>query len=271
LEMIFDRFVRNFRPTLETMLNRRCVMSLSGLSIEKFDTFSKKLVHPSSMHLFRMPPLAGQGLVVISSPLCFATIDSMFGGRGRPIRKAESREYTPLEKRLISRVVLLGLENLKESWSIISPVDLVYGRAEQDPMILSIAAPHDSVTNVQVDIELGNEKGSCIFCFPGFMLEPIREKLSAGFHQLQSEVDENMKQRLAQAISNSEIDLRIVLAHGRIKMKDVLKLQVGDVIPLATDAEAPAIIEVQGTAKFEGEVGIHHGRRAVKITRRKPD
>jgi hypothetical protein len=46
----------------------------------------------------------------VSAPLVFGVIDGLFGGSGQGRVKIEGREYTPIESRLIGKVVMMALE-----------------------------------------------------------------------------------------------------------------------------------------------------------------
>ena len=71
MELIHDRFARQFRTNLAKFLGRTCFANVGGIEMIKFGLFMKKLPLPSSLHIFRMPPLAGYALMVVSSPRSF--------------------------------------------------------------------------------------------------------------------------------------------------------------------------------------------------------
>src|SRR4051812_14807849 len=57
MELIHDRFARQFRTHLSKFLGRTCFANVGGIEMIKFGLFMKKLPLPSSLHIFRMPPL----------------------------------------------------------------------------------------------------------------------------------------------------------------------------------------------------------------------
>ena len=104
-----------------------------------------------------MPPLSGYALMVVSSPLVFGIVDSLFGGSGQGRVKIEGREYTPIENRLIGKVVMMALDVLKDAWAPIHPVDFVYVRSEFNPLAIAIVPPTDVVIIVTIEVELESE------------------------------------------------------------------------------------------------------------------
>jgi len=266
MELIHDRFARSFRTALSKFLGRSCFINVGGIEIVKFGLFMKKLPLPSSLHIYRMPPLQGYALLVVSTPLVFSIVDSLFGGTGNGKVKIEGREYTAIETRLIGKVVMMALEVLKDAWAPIHPVDFVYVRSEFNPLAIAIVPPTDVVIIVTIEVELEQESTTITFCTPYSTIEPLRAKLSTGFQSTRLEVDTTLIRRMEKNIKNTNVNLSIELGAGTIKTRDALDLKVGDVIPLETSPSDPAIIKIEGTPKFKGFVGSYRGSRAVRVS-----
>lgn len=271
MELIHDRFARQFRTQLAKFLGRTCFANVGGIEMIKFGLFMKKLPLPSSLHIFRMPPLSGYALMVVSSPLVFGIVDSLFGGSGQGRVKIEGREYTPIENRLIGKVVMMALEVLKDAWAPIHPVDFVYVRSEFNPLAIAIVPPTDVVIIVTVEVELESESTTLTLCTPYSTIEPLRGKLATGFQSTRLEEDVGLKKRMESNVMRTPISMSAQLAEGSIKAKDLLGLQVGDIISLDTNPADEAMIMVEGAAKFYGYVGSYRGNRAVRITRSIPE
>jgi flagellar motor switch protein FliM len=133
LEIINQRFCRLFRSSLSSMLRK--VADISALSVDtiKFGEFLKSLPVPASLHLFRMEPLKGYSLITIESKLVFALIDIFFGGDGTSTLKVEGRDFTPIEDRMIKRVVVNALKDYTESWKPVHAINFEYSRSEMNP------------------------------------------------------------------------------------------------------------------------------------------
>jgi flagellar motor switch protein FliM len=273
MELIHDRFSRSFRLSLAKYLGRTCFANIGGIEMVKFGLFMKKLPLPSSLHIYRMPPLNGYALMVVSAPLVFSIIDSLFGGTGQRRTKIEGREYTTIEVRLISKVVMMALDNLKDAWGPIHPVDFVYVRSEFNPLAIAILPPTDMVVIVTIEIELEQENAVLTLCTPYSVLEPLRGKLSAGFqsNRLEFETSGSLKNRMDGNIRKVSANMSCQLGAGTIRTKDFLRLEVGDLMMLDTNPSDEAVVMVEGEPKFYGRIGMFRGNKAVKITREIPN
>lgn len=267
MELIHDRFARQFRTHLAKFLGRTCFANVGGIEMVKFGLFMKKLPLPSSLHIFRMPPLSGYALIVVSAPLVFGIIDSMFGGSGQGRVKIEGREYTPIENRLIGKVVMMSLEVLKDAWAPIHPVEFVYVRSEFNPLAIAIVPPTDVVIIVTIEVELEQESTTLTICMPYSTLEPLRGKLATGFQSTRLEVDSGVIKRMETNVNRTMTTVSCELARGTIKAKDFLALNTGDIVTMDTNPSDEALIKVEGAPKFYGYVGSYRGNRAARITR----
>lgn len=265
MELIHDRFARSFRTTLSKFLGRTCFINVGGIEIVKFGLFMKKLPLPSSLHIYRMPPLQGYALLVVSTPLVFGIVDSLFGGKGTGKVKIEGREYTAIETRLIGKVVMMALEILKDAWAPIHAVDFVYVRSEFNPLAIAIVPPTDVVIIVTIEVELEQESTTLTFCTPYSTIEPIRQKLTTGFQSTRLEIDTNVIRRMEQNVKKTTVDMSVELARGKITARQVMDLNIGDVLPLETSPTEKAIIRIEGAEKYQGYVGTYRGSRAVRV------
>lgn len=270
MELIHDRFARQFRTTLAKFLGRTCFANVGGIEMLKFGLFMKKLPLPSSLHIFRMPPLSGYALMVVSSPLVFGIVDSLFGGSGQGRVKIEGREYTPIETRLIGKVVMMALDVLKDAWAPIHPVDFVYVRSEFNPLAIAIVPPTDVVIIVTIEVELEQESTTLTLCTPYSTIEPLRGKLATGFQSTRLEVDSGVARRMEVNVNQSLANVSVQLATGTIRTRDFMALKKGDVLTLDKTPSEEAMMMIEGSPKFYGYVGSYRGNRAMRITREIP-
>ncbi len=108
LEMINDRFARQFRVGLFNMIRRTPEISVAPIQVLKFSEYTQSLHVPSSLNLIRLEPLRGTALLVLDAKLVFAIVDNFFGGNGR-YAKIEGREFTLTEGRIIQMVHAPGI------------------------------------------------------------------------------------------------------------------------------------------------------------------
>ena len=60
--------------------------------------------------------------------------------------------------------------------------------------------------------------------------------------------------------------MEVTLAETQIAGDELADLRVGDIIATETAADSPAIVSIEGAARFRAKPGVYQGRKAVCIT-----
>ncbi|MGR9106352.1 MAG: flagellar motor switch protein FliM [Gammaproteobacteria bacterium] len=263
LEMINERFVRYFRISLFSFLRRSAEIAISGIQVLKFSDYIRGLFVPSNLNLVRFNPLRGRALFVFEPNLVFATVDNFFGGNGRFPNKIEGREFTPTEMRVVRLLIDLVFKDLREAWKPVMEVDFEYLNSEVNPQFANIVSPSEIVVVSTIHIEMDGGGGDIQITLPYAMIEPIRELLDAGIQSDRGEVDSRWETALRSDLMMAEIDLESTLLEKTIRLRDVLNMKKGDVIPI----EMPefVLLRAEGIPIFKGRVGISESNYAIQI------
>ena len=267
LEIINERFARLFRVSLSSILRKTIDVSVVSTEMLKFGEFIKSLPVPTSLNVFKMDPLRGYAIIVVESKLVFAMIDSLFGGTGEKHVKVEGRDFSPIEQNVIKKVVLASLKDLEKAWKPVYQVGVSYVRTEVNPQFAAIVPPSEVVLFISIEVELEQANGVINLCLPYSTIEPIREKLHAGFQSDQLEVDKQWVKRFLEQMNGVLVGIEVEMGSTNIKGSDLLKLKVGDVIQLDDILEKGVTVKVEGIPKFKGDPGICMGNNGVKINR----
>ncbi len=265
LEIINDRFARLFRTTLSATMRKIVDVSTTSVDMIKFGEFMRSLPVPTSLHIFKMDPLRGHAILVIESKLVFNLVETFFGGNLQTEMKIEGRDFTPIENRLTRRVVLLILEDMEKAWGPVYQIKTEYARTEINPQFASIVPPTDVVVVIKFELEMDQAAGTITMCFPYSTIEPIRQKLYAGFQSDQLEVDHVWMERFRAQLREAAVDIRVILGTTEIRPRELLNLKVGDVIQLDQDVTDPLAAQVQGVKKFRGIPGLWRGNKAFQV------
>jgi flagellar motor switch protein FliM len=233
----------------------------------KFDDFCRSLPLPASLNIFKMEPLRGLCLLVLEGPLVFAFIDTFFGGKAVRQVKIEGKGFTPIEQRIIGKIVNVILKDLEHAWTTVHPVKTSLVGTEMDPQFATVTAPGDLVVSVKFAIEIGNFSGVGRLCIPHPSLEPMKEKMKERFQGGKIETDGKWRQYLGQTIRELKVNLSCTLGTARITGRRLLEMQVNDVIPLDQGVEDLLLVRAEGIPKFKGHLGSSNEKQAIRIDR----
>jgi flagellar motor switch protein FliM len=102
------------------------------------------------------------------------------------------------------------------------------------------------------------------------MLEPIKDKLSTKYLR-EKDLEHNWSEQLVRLLQDTPITLIAELGETTRSVRDLLDLQVDDVIQLNTGPEDLVKLTVDHIPKFLGFPGIIKGNRAVEIATLQPN
>jgi len=268
LEVIYEKFMRAFRVSLSSALRKIASITLTSTEFLKFGEFINTLPMPTCMSVLRFGNLRGSALLVIESKLAYALVDSFFGGADRPYTKIDGKDFTPIELSIVRKVVELAINDLESAWASIEKIGCSFVRTEVNPQFVGIVPPTDVVIASTFDVELENATGTIAIVIPYATIEPIKQKLSTGFQVESDQTDKKLWTAIIQEqLLETALEIKVNLGESEIRLKDLMNLKVGDVIPLDQDASGEFDIQVENVRKFKGYYGIHHGTVAVQVTR----
>ncbi|RQD66719.1 MAG: flagellar motor switch protein FliM [Desulfonatronovibrio sp. MSAO_Bac4] len=264
LEIINDRFARLSSNDMANAMRKRVDVNPISIDMSKFGDFMRSLPVPTSINIFKIDPLRGNALMIIDTRLVFALVENFFGGAGTQ-PKIEGRDFTPIEQRIVTKVAKMLLSNLEDAWRPVHEVGIELTRSEVNPQFATIVPPSDVVVVVSFEIELENAIGSLVVCLPYATIEPIRSKLYASYQSERLEVDHAWLTRFKERLMEIPVDVNITLGHSEITGRQLLNMEIGDILVLDTDEEDLLKAQVQGVVKFHGIPGFVKGNKAFQV------
>ena len=192
----------------------------------------------------------------------FKLVDNFFGGDGRHA-KIEGREFTPTELRVVRMVLDQAFIDLQEAWHAILDVEFEYMNSEVNPALANIVSPSEVVVISTFHIELDGGGGDLHITMPYSMIEPIREMLDAGFQSDVDDQDERWSKAIREDILDVRVPLRSTVVRRQLKLRDILNMQPGDVIPV--EMPENMLLRANGVPTFKVKLGAHHGNLALQV------
>ncbi len=267
LEIIYERFIRQFRVSLSNSLRKISTISMISTDLLKFGEFVNTLPIPSCMCIMRFNELRGPALMVFESKLSYAIIDSYFGGTDRPFTKIEGKEYTSIELSFMRRVMDMAINDLEEAWAPVHKIDCQFSRTEINPQFVGVVPPSDVIITTTFEVEFESASGTIMVVIPYSTIEPIKQKLSSSYQSENDVTDSLWTQAMNDHVQSAGATAVVKLGETELSIGDLVNLQVGDVIPLAQEVSGELNLEVEGVAKMKCLAGEYKGNKAVQITK----
>ena len=263
LEVINERFARQFRVGLFNFMRRTADISVGPIRVLKYNEFIRNLVVPTNLNLVQAKPLRGTALFIFDPNLVYLVVDNLFGGDGRFHTRVEGRDFTLTEQRIIRRLLDVVFEEYEKSCKPVFELKFEYLRGELNTQFANIATPNEVVVVTTFNIELGSTSGEFHICMPYAMIEPVRDKLNSSMQGDQLEVDKRWLRLLAQQVQTAEVEMVATLGRTEVTFNQILKMKPGDVIPLDIPESITATID--GIEMMQCRYGLFNGQYALKV------
>lgn len=267
MDLINDKFSRAMRTTLNLNLRKVIDIEVDNTRLIKYGEFLNSLPLPTCINIFTMNPLRGNGLFILESRFIYILIDLFCGGAGVSKYRVEGREFTAIELRLVQRIVLESLRDLQNAWESIYPLDIDLIRTEINPQFVSIAPPDDIVVLFTFNVDVEDANGKVQIVLPYSSLEPIREKLQGGYIRNIEDSDNLWQENMKLHVAAAPVEISTIYGHTDLTIEKLLNLRKGDVLQLNEYANEDVEVLVKERAKFQGQIGVSRGYRAVQLTR----
>lgn len=269
LEMIDDRFSRQLRGSLLTLLRQAVKVTATPFEVTTFNDYLRGLPSPCNVNIVRYLPLRGYGLVTIEPAIVYGAVDSFFGGRGGgSMELSPQRGFTQTEERIIQLLLDSIFANLAEAWAPVFALKPEYVSREINPAFAQIGEDREVVAVSRFDLELGADvRGRLTIMYPFSALKPIRLLLRGRVQT--GERDEKLSARWAEqlrmAVEDTELELVAQLVTLRVPALDLASIKPGDTLWFKPPSSIKVL--VQSSHVFDAEYGSTDSNAAIRIER----
>lgn len=206
------------------------------------------------------------GAVVLDRAIFFRLFTAMLGGAGSGERTGA---LTVLERAFFDRLLGRILGPLAEAWQRVRPVAFAVQEVlVQQSQLGALGWNMDgvkAVLTVQIEGEAA-PLGTITVLLPRELLAAVGDvgAVSEEAAQEKAQLDRQWQGAVHGAIGDTSVPLTVELGTTSAPMERVLKLAVGDELPLQlADAGHPVL--VNGQPVFRASIGTVNGQRAIKI------
>lgn len=269
VEMINERFIRLFRLGLVEVLRSTPKINPNKVEIVKYGDYLKGKTAPLAVNMIHLKPLRGHSLIVIDPQIIFGALDVFFGGFGTDNKQTgplpPTRLFTPTEDRIIKIIIDIFFNSLKEAWAPLINLNIEIASSEINPQFAQIADENDLVLLCRFDVEDGTQKSAIDLVYPYATLKPIRDllrnRVATGDGNESS--DKQWSDDLKDSVSESEIELQVILGSLEITLNGLKNASVGDILYFKKDDTAR--VDICNIPVFSSELGVVNSQVAIKI------
>jgi flagellar motor switch protein FliM len=268
LRTLHDNFTRLLNNALSLYLRTRVDATIVSIEQISYGDFVASIGVPSILTIYSMDPLPGSGIVQMDLNLAFSIIDRLLGGPGWFPTKL--RDLTDIERTLMQRFMARMLNSYRESWNYLLTLSLKIEALDSNPQFVPRIIPLEQiVAYVTCELKIGDKSGTMNFCLPYVVLQSIGAQLT-DFQWSPSVISghgmtEDDFAQLVKNVERAEVDFSVELGRTIVSLRDLISLQLGDLVMFDKLTSVPLTARVNDHEKFRVYAGTNRDRLTVQV------
>ncbi|AGK97801.1 flagellar motor switch protein FliM [Clostridium pasteurianum] len=265
LELIHDNYARIISNYLTAQVRSNVKVKIESVEQITYEEFIHSIPNPTILTIFKMPPLSGSILFETNPQFVYQIIDILLGGNG--YGKYKSKEFTDIDKNIITKINEELISNLKLAWGDVVEVKPEIEALETNPALNQTLAPHEPVALITFSVEMAGSNSFINICIPYLSIEKVLDKLVVQYwYQENDETIVNQsREKLKDRLNIVDVPLIATLGSASITVDEFLKLSVGDVITLNSKCSDPVSVFIDGNVHYTGKPGVIGKSMGVQI------
>jgi len=264
IHQLHDNFVRNLVSSLSAYLRSYLMINLVSVEQLSYAEFLECLPSPTCIASLGLKPYDGNAILELNSSLIFPILEMLLGGNGKSSTSIQ-RELTEIEQSLLDGLFRIILHDLKESWRFVTNIDFSMDSMETEPQFLQILAPSEAVVAIAIEIRIGESIGMMNIAIPSIIIKMMRQKFDQQWSVRKSESTDTEQVRILDLIRNSEIGIDVRLEGASLFLKDLMKLDAGDVLVFDAAIQKPLHCLLNGVPKFLGNISAGDHKLCFRV------
>jgi len=270
LNYVHESFARDLSVYLSAQLRTIVDISLTAVDQVLYSEFVMSSAPPSALYVLEDENLGQKSIFEIDPRLVIYTIEKLFGGKGDFLD--EAREISPIEQRIMSRVMQRAFRELENAWQKACDLSVEDVAFESNAEFVQIIPAAEPALVASFDVRIYDEPSFINICYPYLMLEKMlgRSGMKQWISSSTSAPPPEVRARYEESLRKTTVTLSAELGRAVLPVTELMQLQKGDVIPLDSDTSDALRVYVNDNPKFKAAAGRSGRHRALRITSVEP-
>lgn len=264
-DIILDIFCRQYATSLTNQLQRTFSITRTSLETYEFQKYMAEKNQPGGIAILDMAPLKHGALIIIDPNLSFSMIEIMLGASSDLESPKLNRRLTTIELTVLKTILSDACRDLNKAFSQLLELNTTLVKLENNARLVSIVEPDAEVIVGTLFVKVGEYSGEIHLVFPYATLEPLRDLLRELLN-----FSTTTRGTWQDVLEDEILEVpSIVTAQSgtmTLSVKDIINLQIGDILSLDYDPGSPLKVLVEEKVKFSAIPGTLNGKKAISLT-----
>lgn len=260
---VLELFILEYAHHISKFLNRRTTVKLHRFEFCTFGDYILKLQDTCVYCLINIRSHQQYALITLPYEFLYFTINSLYGGQYQA-SQGISKNIGKVGIKIIQRILNLIFSVLKTSWAEITTFEFEFMKIYTNPQLITKISQREILSQIRYNIDFSDLTSWFDISIPRILLDENKPKLQIEEVPLADPADDySWHNALKDEILNTNIHITAKLPPINMTLKDILNLNVGDVVSISDPRE----VEVYAGEKclYRAIAGIQDTQRVIKI------
>ncbi|MFK8025281.1 MAG: flagellar motor switch protein FliM [Ilumatobacter sp.] len=264
LQLLQESFAHGVGTTLASSIRASIDVQIAAVEQIPYGELVRRTPNPSAIAMLRLDPVSPQAMLQIDPAISFAIVELLVGGSNasEPLDRAHSE----IEDTLLRSLLQQMLPTLDEAFQGIAPVQSSLVGQESNPTFVQIASATDMVVAISLTVEVDGVPGSMCLAVPVRAMRPYLDELRTEPDAEQNQLELiNIRQRVTEHLGQVDVVAAVRFDPLVASSRQLVDLEVGDVLRLEHEVDAPLVFEIEGVAVHDVTLGRLKRHLAIEV------
>ncbi|OII07634.1 hypothetical protein BIU95_11090 [Curtobacterium sp. MCBA15_007] len=254
LELAFETFARQWGTQLTAKVRAVSQVTCEQVQMTTYDEYAASLPALTSMVLLPITELTSKGVLQLPLDAALTWVSHALGA-SKPLPTPD-RTFTPIEQALVRKIVEDALDDLRYSFGGLLAQDVTVGGFQFNSQFAQAAQKGDLMIVASFSIRVGDRIAPGTLALPAEAVLPQLGEAAAHVSPADA------RALLDAQLESVPVGVSLRFAPAAVLPTQVLRLAVGDVLPLPHPQHRPLTIAVDGEPVGTAAVGANGSRLA---------
>ncbi|MBO9058890.1 flagellar motor switch protein FliM [Curtobacterium flaccumfaciens pv. flaccumfaciens] len=254
LELAFETFARQWGTQLTAKVRAVSQVTCEQVQMTTYDEYAASLPALTGMVLLPITGLTPKGVLQVPLDAALTWVSHALGA-SKPLPTPD-RTFTPIEQALVRKIVEDALDDLRYSFGGLLAQDVTVGGFQFNSQFAQAAQKGDLMIVASFSIRVGDRIAPGTLALPAEAILPQLGEAAAHVSPADA------RAQLDAQLESVPVGVSLRFAPAAVLPTQVLRLAVGDVLPLPHPQHRPLTIAVDGEPVGTAAVGANGSRLA---------
>jgi flagellar motor switch protein FliM len=265
LGKLHENFAQRVSAKFAAYLKSSFRVTVAGEVVQVLrDAWVAEIALPSCFLLLKLQPQQAIGVLQLDHSITFASLELLLGGRAQEPPEA-ARGFTALELKLLRPMFETLVDELKAVWRNKAQVSISLESAATDAERMKVLVSQGPLLTGRFDVSISGVQGSMTLAIPRHAIRSLCQEADS-LQPVASISSAEQRAKTVRALQSTPVRLGAELRAASLSLRDVLALEVDDVIVGLASAQHPVTVSINGVSKYRAHVTRRDGERALVIS-----